>query len=131
MRARSPKLVKTSGEVEAFQERKLRSSLARSGATRREVDDVVTAVREDLHDGISSDEVFRIARRELQKHRRSTAARYSLQRALQDLGPSGFPFERFIASLWRHDGFRIRMGPRLQGRLVRHEVDVEIGRAHV
>lgn len=128
MRGRSPKLVKTSGEVEAFQERKLRGSLARAGATRAEAVQVVAAVREHLHDGISSDEVFRIARRELQKHRRATAARYSLQRALQDLGPSGFPFERFVASLWRHEGFRIRMGPRLQGRLVRHEVDVDATR---
>jgi hypothetical protein len=123
-----PKLVKTSGELETFQERKLRGSLARSGANRREVEHAVDAVRKRLHDGITSNEVFRTAHRALQKDRRTAAARYSLQRAIQELGPSGFPFERFVASLWEHEGYDVRLGVRLQGRLVRHEVDIDAER---
>jgi len=123
-----PKLVKTSGELETFQERKLRASLARSGASRQEIEHAVDAVRRRLHDGISTDEVYRIAHRTLQKQRRPTAARYSLQRAIQQLGPSGFPFERFVASLWEHEGYHVRLGARLQGRLVRHEVDIDAAR---
>jgi len=128
MRGSRTNLVKTSGELEKFNERKLRASLARSGATRAEIDHAVGAVRAELHDGITSDEVFRIARRALQRDRRPTAARYSLQRAIQQLGPSGFPFESFVASIWQHDGYRVRMGPRMQGRLVRHEVDIDASR---
>ncbi len=128
MRANQTKLIKTSGEVEAFQERKLRASLARSGATRREIEHAVDAVRQQLHDRISSDEVFRLAHRALQGARRPAAARYSLQRAIQDLGPSGFPFERFVASLWQHAGYRVRLGPKLQGKHVRHEVDIDATR---
>ena len=128
MHGREPKLVKTSGFLETFQERKLRASLARSGASRQEVEHAVDAVRKRLRDGMPTDEVFRIAHRALRHDRRPAAARYSLQRAILQLGPSGFPFERFIAELWQHEGYRARLGVRLQGRFVRHEVDIDATR---
>ncbi|MFO1077924.1 MAG: ATP cone domain-containing protein [Planctomycetota bacterium] len=122
--AREPKLTKTTGESEPFRESKLRSSLARSGADREQVREIVAAVKQRLRDGMPTDEVFKIARRMLQKEHRDAAARYSLQRAIQELGPDGFPFERFIAELWRHDGFSVRTGALMKGRLVRHDVDL-------
>lgn len=119
-----PKLRKTTGQFEPFREQKLRHSLSRSGVGKDQVDDIVDAVRERLRDGMATTEVFRIAHRILRREGRDSAARYSLQRAIQQLGPDGFPFESFIAALWRSDGFRARTGLRLQGRFVRHEVDV-------
>lgn len=119
-----PKLVKTTGLFEPFREHKLRRSLMRSGAARDQVEHIVDAVHDRLHDGMATNEVFRIAHRLLRHERRDTAARYSLQRAIQQLGPDGFPFERFVAELWHHDGFRTRTGVLLQGRFVRHEVDL-------
>ncbi|MEO6598055.1 MAG: ATP cone domain-containing protein [Planctomycetota bacterium] len=124
MASRDPKLVKTTGLIEPFREHKLRRSLSRSGASRDQIERVVDAVREELHDGMATNEVYRIAHRLLRGERRGTAARYSLQRAIQRLGPDGFPFEKFIAELWRHDGFRARTGVLLRGRFVRHELDL-------
>lgn len=121
---REPNLVKTTGEVEPFREPKLRRSLARSGADREQIEAITEAVRDRLRDGMPTSEVFRIAHRLLRGQRRETAARYSLQRALQRLGPDGFPFEKFIAELWRSEGFRTKTGVILAGHLVRHEVDV-------
>lgn len=119
-----PKLVKTTGELEEFREQKLRNSLLRSGADRAHVDEIVGAVRRTLRDGMATTEVFHIAHRLLRHDRRDTAARYSLQRAIQKLGPDGFPFEKFLGELWRSEGFRVRCGARLQGKWVRHEVDL-------
>lgn len=121
---REPKLVKTTGELQPFREDKLRRSLARSGANRQQIEAVVDAVRSRLRDGMATTEVFKIAHRLLRAERRDTAARYSLQRAIQRLGPDGFPFEKFVAELWRHEGFRTQTGVMLQGHLVRHEVDL-------
>ncbi|MCA8963264.1 MAG: restriction endonuclease [Planctomycetes bacterium] len=119
-----PKLVKTTGELQPFREDKLRRSLARSGASRQQIDDVVEAVLARLRDGMATTEIYRIAHRLLRHERRDTAARYSLQRAIQRLGPDGFPFEEFLAELWRHEGFSTRTGVLMQGRFVRHEVDL-------
>ena len=118
-----PKLVKTTGQIETFSEDKLRRSLSRSGASRGQVDNIVAAVKRRLRDGMATNEVFRIAHRELRHEGRDTAARYSLQRAIQRLGPDGFPFESFIGELWRREGYRVKTGVLLNGRFVRHEVD--------
>lgn len=52
------------------------------------------------------------------------AARYRLKQAIMDLGPSGFPFERFIARLLEHDGFAVEVGRIVEGKCVKHEIDV-------
>ncbi|MCA8952027.1 MAG: restriction endonuclease [Planctomycetes bacterium] len=124
MTRHEPQLTKTTGESEPFKEQKLRRSLTRSGADPDQVDEVVREVTKRLRDGMATTEVFRIAHRLLRRERRAAAARYSLQRAIQQLGPDGIPFEKFIAELWRSAGFRTRTGVRLQGRFVRHEVDI-------
>ncbi len=119
-----PRLVKTTGELQPFREDKLRRSLARSGVPKRQIDAVVEAVLARLRDGMATSEIYRIAHRLLRHERRDTAARYSLQRAIQRLGPDGFPFEEFLAELWRHEGFATKTGVLMQGRFVRHEVDL-------
>jgi hypothetical protein len=126
-RTRGPQIVKTTGERERFDERKLRSSLRRAGAGRADIARVVAEVREALRDGMTTREVYHIAFRALRRAPKPTAARYSLQRAIGELGPSGFPFEQFVGLLWKTEGYRVRVGARLKGRYVRHEIDV-IGR---
>jgi Holliday junction resolvase len=52
------------------------------------------------------------------------AARYSVKRAVFALGPSGFPFEQFLAEILRAHGWSTRTGVALNGRCAPHEVDV-------
>lgn len=120
-----PRVWKGSGEREPFDERKLRRSLRRSGASPEQVDAAVASVRRELRDGMSTSRVFRLAHRALRALRRPTAARYALQRAIQELGPSGFPFEQFVGALGQAEGFRVRTNVVLPGRFVQHEVDLD------
>ncbi len=127
-------ILKTSGEQENFDERKLRSSLRRSGATAADQDRVLAEVRRHLVPGLSSKQLFRIAFQVLRhatgrsKRTAGAAARYSLQHAILELGPSGFPFEQFLGELMRHEGWRVKVGARLRGRYVPHEVDIDAQR---
>ncbi|HCA56533.1 MAG TPA: ATPase [Blastocatellia bacterium] len=41
-----------------------------------------------------------------------------------DLGPTGFPFEKFVAALWQAEGFATQTGQIVKGFCVSHEVDV-------
>ncbi|MFA7310060.1 MAG: restriction endonuclease, partial [Candidatus Paceibacterota bacterium] len=52
------------------------------------------------------------------------AARYSMKRAVFALGPSGFPFEQFLAEVLRGHGWSVRTDVTLTGRCAPHEVDV-------
>src|SRR5690606_20268875 len=52
------------------------------------------------------------------------ARSYSLRRAVLDLGPSGFPFEDFVAEVLRTKGFECVTRQVVLGGCVPHEVDV-------
>ena len=41
-----------------------------------------------------------------------------------ELGPSGYPFEKFVGKVFDHEGFDTKVGVIVQGHCVQHEVDV-------
>ena len=55
---------------------------------------------------------------------RHVARSYSLRRAVMDLGPSGFPFEDFVAEILRAKGFECVTRQTVIGGCVPHEVDI-------
>jgi hypothetical protein len=40
------------------------------------------------------------------------------------LGPSGYPFEKYVGEILRHEGFKVEVGVIIHGHCVDHEVDV-------
>lgn len=115
---------KFNGEEEEFEVDKLKNSLRRSNATEEEIDKVIKAIHPILHDGISSKVIYKKAHSQLKKYNRASASKYSLKRAIFDLGPTGYPFERLISALLQHRGYQTKVGVILQGNCVNHEVDV-------
>lgn len=127
----SPRILKSNGESEPFSPGKLRSSLQRAGASREQIAEVVRTVRARLRDGMSTKQLYRIAFQTLRRittRDEPVAARYSLKRAIMALGPSGYPFERFVGALFEKEGLPTQCSVLLQGRYVSHEVDVVAGR---
>ena len=47
-----------------------------------------------------------------------------MKRALLAFGPSGYPFEDFIAEIFRAKGYNVKIGEIIQGACVKHEVDI-------
>lgn len=117
-------VVKADGASEPFAADKLMESLRRAGADQATADAVRARVEEGLYAGITTQELYRRAFAYLREHKRPTAARYSLKRAVLDFGPSGFPFEAYIAELLRHEGWSASIDQIVQGACVEHEVDV-------
>lgn len=115
---------KYSGELVEYKPVNLRNSLAKSGANDNEVQSVFEKVEYQLFDGISTRKLYEIAYDELRKVRNSFAARYSLKKALRDLGPEGFYFEQWIAKIYQEDGYEVITGQTIQGHAVTHEIDV-------
>ncbi len=115
---------KADGTFEFFKIEKLRRSLRRAGASPDEVNNVVAKITQELYEGIQTQEIYRRAFTLLRESELPTAARYSLRRALFGLGPTGFPFERFIARLFETDGYKTKTGIVLQGRCAPHEIDI-------
>lgn len=117
-------ITKADGTVEPFKIEKLRRSLRRSGADKESVASVIDQVSAELYEGMHTQEIYRRAFALLRTRKQSAAARYSLRRALFGLGPTGFPFEDFLARLFAEDGYTTEVGVVVQGACAAHEIDV-------
>ncbi|MBK8967046.1 MAG: ATPase [Lewinellaceae bacterium] len=117
-------ITKASGESADFEPAKLEQSLRRAGAGQHQAETITRAIEAQLREGMTTGEIYRMAKRMLRKEARHTAARYSLKRALLDFGPSGFPFEQYIAQLLKADGYSVEHGLLRQGHCILHEIDV-------
>lgn len=122
---------KMSGELQEFSRDKLRGSLERSGADSILADEIVDHISSQVHEGLSTKVIHDRAFTMLKTHRKSFAARYNLKRAIFALGPSGFPFERYVARLFDTMGYMTQVGIVLPGKCVTHEVDVVLTKGDV
>ncbi len=117
-------ITKASGEIATFSEAKLRKSLLRSGASEEQVDNVIHEITGRLFNGISTKRIYDLAFELLKSNHGTQAARYHLKHAIMELGPSGFPFEKYVGEILRRQGYNIRIGEIVQGHCVQHEIDV-------
>lgn len=121
---------KASGEQQTFSEDKLRNSLRRAGASDELIQSVIQQMQSQLYDGISTHEIYKKAFRLLHKSVRSLAARYSLKKAIMELGPTGFPFEKLVGEILKRQGYEVQTGVTMQGKCIHHEVDVLAEKPH-
>ena len=117
-------VIKHSGHVVPFDVEKLRFSLQKSGATPALIEESLAQIQNQMYEGITTKQIYKMAFAILKKASNGHAARYNLRSALQMLGPAGFFFEKFIARLYTAEGFKTRTNLTLQGKCVSHEVDV-------
>ncbi len=118
------KIKKASGIIEDFDSNKLLVSLIMSGADREHAEEVISKVVSEIRPYTSTKKIFRLAHKYLRQFNRSSVLRYSLKNALLRLGPTGYPFERYFGELLEHYGYHVNVGVILDGKCVKHEVDV-------
>lgn len=124
MKKDTASIVKSSGETVKFSIEKLRGSLKHSGADDILINQIVDTVRDELFQGISTKEIYNRAFALLKKKKSVFASKYKLKRAIYELGPTGFPFERFVAAILDYSGYTTEVGKIIPGICVSHEVDV-------
>lgn len=117
-------ITKASGNQEIFSSEKLRHSLAKSGANEITIDNILFEIESKLYEGISTKKIYQAAFALLKKSNISHAGRYNLKRAIMALGPSGFPFEKYIAAIFDWQGYKTQTQLFLEGACVTHEIDV-------
>jgi hypothetical protein len=115
---------KHSGELEEFKREKVKFALLRSGASEENAEDISQKVLASIHDGIHTSKVYSLAYNLLQRHDNPSAARFGLKAAIMRLGPTGFPFEKYVARVLDEQGYKTSTNNRMDGKFVTHEVDI-------
>jgi predicted RecB family endonuclease len=116
-------VTKASGEKEKFDVEKVRLTCLRAGASKQLADKIAEDVEAKAYDGITTREILNLTLK-LLKGEPEAAIRYDLKRAIMALGPTGFPFEEFMAEVLKNYGYETKVGEIVKGKCVSHEIDI-------
>lgn len=118
-------VIKASGEKEAFSEKKVLMSIRRAGVPEPLQNEALLHVKEKIYENIPTSEIYHHITEFLEKSPEPfTRAKYSLKNAIMALGPTGFPFEDFVAKILEAMGYTTETRVILQGKCISHEIDV-------
>ncbi|MDR2927699.1 MAG: restriction endonuclease [Cytophagaceae bacterium] len=117
-------VTKASGEKEPFSKEKLETSLRKAGANKKIIDEIVSDIESRFQNDVSTKSIYLRAFMLLRRKQRILAARYSLKKAIMQMGPTGHPFEYLVGQIFKHWGYDVEVASTIEGKCVSHEVDV-------
>ena len=117
-------IIKNTGEKDIFSRQKFINSLLRSGTTSETADKIADIIESKLYPGISTGKIYKIALKILKQQTTKAAGKFVLKKAVMDLGPSGYPFEKFLGRLFESRGYDVKVDQTVHGKCVSHEIDV-------
>ena len=117
-------IVKSNGTIEDFSSEKIINSLIRSGTSKKQAESAFNYIRSEVHDGMSTEDIYQMALKHLHTVEHKLALKYSLKKAMMGMGPHGYIFERYIARILSKYGYQTKVSQILKGCCVDHEVDV-------
>lgn len=123
-------VIKADGSKEEFSEKKLVASITRAGIPQALIPEVLAHIHSKLHENIHTSEIYHHILEFLDTSEQPFhKTKYSLKQSIMDLGPTGFPFEKFLAHLFERMGYQTKVDQILQGKCITHEVDIVIQKA--
>ncbi|CAL1518871.1 restriction endonuclease [Chitinophaga sp. MM2321] len=126
MESKQPSIfvTKASGTTVPFSSEKIKRSLKRSGASPELIEKILSELYKQVYPNMPTRMIYKAAYDLLKKSSRQVAGRYRLKQAIFELGPSGFPFEQYVAELFRQAGYAATTNEMMTGHCITHEVDI-------
>lgn len=118
-------VIKADGTIEPYSEEKVKTSIKRAGVSPELQAKVLSDIKTKLYDNIPTYDIYGFITDALAHSSEPySKARYSLKQAIMLLGPTGYPFEDFVARVFEEHGYQTQTRLILNGRCVTHEIDV-------
>lgn len=118
------KIKKASGKKVAYSLKRVERSLRKAGTEETLIREILQSLPPILTDDTTTRDIYNMAFKMLKRKNKLVASRYSLKQSIFALGPTGFPFERFIGAIFKEMDYKVEIGKEIQGKCVRHEIDV-------
>ena len=119
-------VIKRNGDREPFSEDKVFRSMRRVGVPHELRHEAMAEIKKDLHGDITTDDIYQRILNFLEPRDRKSSLRFNLRQSIFELGPTGFPFEQYLARIFRDQGYEVEVGLKMQGDCVTHEIDLLI-----
>jgi hypothetical protein len=117
-------VINSLGVREPFSEKKVFTSLKRSGASNALANSILVKVKDRLTPDMSTQDLFKMIRALLHEEEMQTALKFNLKESIKNLGPAGFIFEKYVADVFRECGYEVTINKMIRGRCVEYEMDV-------
>lgn len=120
-------VIKRDGSEVPFDDYKVIRSMERVGVPKELHDRVLSHIKEKVQrDTITTDEIFYHIREFLVGRDKKGALRFNLRQAIFELGPTGFPFEKYLGEIFESQGYKTQVDLIMEGECVSHEIDLLI-----
>ncbi|NQV89363.1 MAG: restriction endonuclease [Parcubacteria group bacterium] len=115
---------KSNGQLTPFDPARVLKSISRTGVDQKTAKDILKAVESGLTPRMHTGEIYKMISEELEKRKPWAAARYDLRDALRKMGPAGYNFEKYVASILSAYGYKTATPETYKGACIEHEIDV-------
>jgi len=116
-------IINAKGEKESFSPRKVYQSARRAGASKPQADKIVKEVEKKLYPDKPTSKIFSEVKSFLNRENPKSGIRFNLKKAMKDLGPTGFPFEKYIKGVFSERGYKTKVNQNIKGKCLVHEID--------
>lgn len=117
-------VINSENERKPFSFWKIYRSARRAGASKDLAQKIASIIQKEAFPGIKTIDIFERVKELLAKEEIKPALKFSLKQAIKKLGPTGFPFEKFIGEILSKTGYRVKFNQQIPGYCCRfYEID--------
>jgi len=116
-------VINLAGQKEPFSWKKVFSSAQRAGASKELATKIADEISLLVYPGISTALIYEEVLKRLHESEPKVGIRFSLKKAIQRLGPTGFPFEKYVGALFENQGWQVFLNQQLKGYCLTYEID--------
>jgi hypothetical protein len=120
-------IYKADGRQVQFNENKILSTCIRAGASKKTAKRILKKVKSKVHRNMTSYDVYKKVLNVISQEKDLGALhqRYQLKNSIMRMGPAGFAFENYVASLLKYYDFQATgIRSKIKGKCVTHEIDL-------
>ena len=118
-------VINLKGEKEPFSSRKVFESARRAGASKQLAQKITNTIEREVCPGMKTSDIFKEIVRMLSQEDLKSAFKFNLKQAMRRLGPTGFPFEKYIGNIFSHLGYKVQNNQHLSGKCIQdYEIDL-------
>ena len=120
-------IYKADGRKVQFNEKKILNTCIRAGASKKTAKRILKKVKSKIHRNMTSHDVYKKVLNVIsqEKDLKALHQRYQLKNAIMRMGPAGFAFENYVASLLEYYDLQATgIRSKIKGKCATHEIDV-------
>lgn len=116
-------IINSNREKEPFSIEKVYGSARRVGASKELAKKIAKTIEKEVYPGITTLEIFKRVKKLLHQGIPKAALKFNLKKGIKKLGPTGFPFEKYIGAIFSKNGFEIKLNQHVPGLCCKYEID--------